>query len=251
MRGVNKGSFGGFFMSNHLQVFNFNGSDIREITDKSGNPWFVAKDIATVLGYANPRKAVLDHCKKAFQVGGNKSLPLDPQTKLIPESDLYRLVLRSKLPEAEKFEDWVTSDVLPSIRKTGAYSIQQSDDEIVRTALLILDKKVKALESKIEEDRPKVQFFQDVTGSKDAIEMGKVAKVIDCGMGRNKLFEFLRKNEVLMMDNEPYQKYIDAGWFRIIEQKYRTPSGDVRISIKTLVYQRGIDGILKLIKQFA
>jgi len=80
-----------------------------------------------------------------------------------------------------------------------------------------------------------VQFFHDVTGSKTAIEMARVAKIIDCGMGRNQLFEFLRDEKVLMDGNIPYQKYVDNGWFRVVEQKYNKPSGETCINIKTLV----------------
>jgi len=124
-----------------------------------------------------------------------------------------------------------------------------SDDELVLQALLIQKDKITRLEKKIEQDRDKVQFFHDVTGSRDAIEMSKVAKIIDCGMGRNQLMEFLRKNGVLRNNNEPYQKYVDQRWFRVIEQKYEAQPGETKISIKTLVYQKGIDGILKLINK--
>lgn len=125
---------------------------------------------------------------------------------------------------------------------------QLSDDEMIRNAMTILDSRVKKLESKIEQDKDKVQFFHDVTGSKDAIEMSKVAKIIDCGMGRNKLFEFLRAKGVLRGNNEPMQRYIDMKWFRVVEQKYETAPGDFRINIKTLVHQKGIDGIIKLVR---
>lgn len=124
-----------------------------------------------------------------------------------------------------------------------------SDDEMIRNAMMILDSRVKKLEAKIEEDKDKVQFFHDVTGSKDAVEMSKVAKILDCGMGRNQLFDFLRANKVLRENNEPYQKFVDSGWFRVIEQKYEKHPGEISINIKTLVYQKGIDGILKIIRR--
>lgn len=126
---------------------------------------------------------------------------------------------------------------------------QLTDDEIVYNAILIQQNKIKLLESKIEEDKDKVQFFNDVTGSKDAVEMGKVAKLLDCGMGRNKLFEFLRNNGVLRQNNEPYQKYIDARWFRVIEQKFEKSPGEFSVNIKTLVYQKGVAGISSLIEK--
>ncbi len=97
--------------------------------------------------------------------------------------------------------------------------------------------------------KPKEEFFDAVAGSKDAIEIGKVAKVLNYpGIGRNKLFEILREKGVLMKDNIPYQRYIDNGCFRTIEQKYHTPDGETRINIKTLVYQKGVDYIRKILE---
>jgi hypothetical protein len=86
-----------------------------------GSPWWVAKDVGAVLGYSNPQKATRDHCKNARPVGVNESFTLDPQTVIIPEPDLYRLIAGSRLPAAVRFEKWVFEEVLPSIRKTGAY----------------------------------------------------------------------------------------------------------------------------------
>jgi phage antirepressor YoqD-like protein len=100
----------------------------------------------------------------------------------------------------------------------------------------------------IEQMKPAAQFYVDVTGSKDSIEMGQVAKIIDMGMGRNQLFDFLREKNVLRQNNEPYQVYIDKGWFRVIEQKYQTVTGETRINIKTMVYNKGIEGIIALIR---
>lgn len=97
--------------------------------------------------------------------------------------------------------------------------------------------------------KPKEEFFDAVAGSKDAIEIGKVAKVLNYpGIGRNKLFEILREKGVLMKDNIPYQRYIDNGCFRTVEQKYHTPDGETRINIKTLVYQKGVDYIRKILE---
>lgn len=96
--------------------------------------------------------------------------------------------------------------------------------------------------------KPKEEFFDAVAESKDAIEIGKVAKVLNYpGIGRNKLFDILRKKKIFMQNNIPYRKYIDCGYFRTIEQKYATPDGEIKISIKTLVYQKGVDYIRKLL----
>jgi prophage antirepressor-like protein len=100
--------------------FDFDGAAIRVITDRLGDPWFVARDVADALGYSKPENAVARHCKAATttpkQGGGFMTI--------IPERDLYRLVMKSKLPSAEKFEEWVVGQVLPSIRKTGTFSAQ-------------------------------------------------------------------------------------------------------------------------------
>lgn len=110
------------------------------------------------------------------------------------------------------------------------------------------DNKIKTLETDNQRMKPKEEFFDAVTDSKDAIEIGKVAKVLNYpGVGRNKLFEILRDKGVLMRNNIPYQKYIDNGCFRTVEQKYSIPTGETRISIKTLVYQKGVDYIRKVL----
>ena len=97
---------------------------------------------------------------------------------------------------------------------------------------------------------PKAQFYDDVTGSKDAIPMGNVSKVIACELGPYQLFSYLRKKKVLMRDNIPYQRFVDAKWFRVVESKFTDKySGDIRINIKTLVYQKGIDGIIKSLRK--
>lgn len=109
--------------------------------------------------------------------------------------------------------------------------------------------KIEEQQKLIEVQTPKAEFYDEVVDSKDAIDMQAVAKVINMGIGRNKLFEFLRNNKVLMQNNQPYQYYIDLGWFRVIESKYTKPTGDICINLKTVVFQKGVDGIRRLIKQ--
>jgi len=117
-------------------------------------------------------------------------------------------------------------------------------------ALLLASRQAKQIEEQnklIEEQQPKVDFYNDVTDSKTAISMSQVAKVLDKKIGRNKLFEFLRDKKIIRKNNEPMQKFIDNGWFRVIEQKYNDSNGNIRISIKTLVFQKGVAGINKLL----
>ena len=97
---------------------------------------------------------------------------------------------------------------------------------------------------------PKAQFYDDVAGSKDSIEMGHVAKVLGIrGMGRNRLFSLLRDKKILDKNNIPYQQYVDLGYFRVLEQKYSVPNGETKINIKTMVFQKGIDFILRKIRE--
>ncbi|WP_434352354.1 BRO family protein [Trichococcus flocculiformis] len=116
---------------NELQIFNFESNEVRTMLVNE-EPFFVANDVAKTLGYANTSDATNKHCKKGFMVWGSDSLGRQQQFKLIPESDVYRLVFRSKLPEAEKFENWVTEEVLPSIRKTGSYQIPKDPMDALR-----------------------------------------------------------------------------------------------------------------------
>ena len=119
---------------------------------------------------------------------------------------------------------------------------------LVKKSMKYLEEKCNALLEENQEMKPKAEFFDQVASSKTAIQMSEVAKVLNYpGYGRNRLFEFLRNKKVLMANNIPYQKYVDCGYFRVIEQKYTKPNGDTAINIKTLVYQKGINFIKKLL----
>lgn len=125
-------------------------------------PWFVAKDVALALGYKDPQGAVRKHCKKAQPVGVAEMTTLDQQTVIIPESDIYRLIIRSKLPEAEKFMLWVCEDVLPSIRKTGSYTMEQSSSN---QRLLSLEQSLTILTEQVVSIADSVQQFVDVSSN--------------------------------------------------------------------------------------
>ena len=132
--------------------------------------------------------------------------------------------------------------------KNAAFNVPKS----FREALLLAAEQQAQIEQqqmRIEEMKPKEEFFDQVTDSKDACDMATVAKVLNMGVGRNKLFEILRDKKVLQERNAPYQSYIDRGWFRVIESKYTKPNGDMCINYKTIVYQKGIDGIRKLLSE--
>lgn len=125
-----------------------------------------------------------------------------------------------------------------------------SPERIIARGLIESQKMIDNLNQKLLEQKPKVEFYDDVAGSKDAIEMAEVSKVLGIrGMGRNNLFQFLREQKILQSNNQPYQTYVDRGYFRVVEQKYIKPNGDTAINIKTLVYQRGLDFIRKKLKE--
>ena len=207
---------------------------------------FCASDIARSLGYSNPNKAVNDHCRAITKC----STPISGKMQdinFIPEGDVYRLIVHSKLPSAEKFEHWVFDTVLPSIRKNGGYISGQENLTPEQNALIVAQNIISQKDKQIEQMKPKAEFFDAVADSKTAISMNEVSKVLGIkGYGRNNLFEFLRNIGILDRWNVPYQRYVECGWFRVIEQKY-SKNGEQCVSTKTLVYQKGVDAIRKKI----
>lgn len=238
-------------MNELARVFDYQGRQVRTLI-KGGEPWWVAKDVCDVLDIGTEQLRRLDDDEKQTLQGKESLLPLtqDPnitQLALVNEAGLYSLILGSRKPEAKDFKRWVTHEVIPQIRKTGAYSLDPR--KLLATAVIEAQKIIEEQDKKIKEMLPKAEFYDAVAGRKDAIDIGSAAKVLDMGIGRNKLFEILRNKGVLMSNNIPYQKYIDCGYFRTIEQKYSKPDGTVCINIKTLVYQKGLDFIRKLLKE--
>ena len=240
---------------NELQIFNSVEFGTIRTVQINNEPWFVAKDLTDKLGYANGRDAVALHVDEEDK--SNVGISDGSQNRnmtIVNESGLYSLILSSKLQTAKNFKHWVTSDVIPQIRKTGGYKLPGTYAEALESLLL----EVKENERLVNENEtfkaereillPKAEFFDAVTDSKQAIAIGDVAKVLDMGVGRNKLFEILRETKVLMPDNRPYQKYIDAGYFRVVEQKYQK-NGDTYINLKTLVFQKGLDFIRRKLEK--
>ena len=238
---------------NNLKIFeNKEFGQVRTLTIND-KPYFVASDIAKALGYSNPYDAVSRHCKgivkhEVLTNGGNQKV------NFIPECDMYRLITNSELPSAEKFETWVFDEVLPSIIQTGMYATDEllnNPDLLIAAATKLKEERAARLqaEQKVLELKPKADFFDAVANSKTAVSLGDVAKVLGIkGLGRNNLFELLRTKGVLNKDNIPYQRFIDNGYFRVIEQKY-TKGGETHINFKTLVYQRGVDYIRKMVTE--
>lgn len=237
---------------NDLRIFSSDEfGEVRAVTI-NGESYFVAKDIAEKLGYSETNALTKRLDEDEFI--SDKLEGMNMKSILINESGLYNAVLGSKLPNAKKFKKWITRDVLPSIRKNGMYATDElldNPDLLIAAATKLKEERKARFEAerKIKLLEPKAQFYDYVAGSKDSIEMGHVAKVLGIkGMGRNKIFSLLRNEKVLDRNNIPYQQYVDLGYFRVLEQKYTVSSGETKINIKTMVFQKGIDFIRKKIE---
>ena len=245
-------------MNNKLQIFNnAEFGSIRTI-EKDNEIWFVGKDIATALGYAKPENAIYMHIdeedKTTTLIQGNGS-NYKSKTTIINESGLYSLVLSSKLPTAKQFKRWVTSEVLPSIRKHGGYLTPEkieeallNPDTIIKLATELKQERAKRLEheKKIEADKPKVLFAEAVETARTSILVGELAKLIKqngYNIGQNRLFEYLRENGYLVKQkgvayNNPTQKSMNMGLFEI-KEKTINHSDHVEIVKTTKVTGKG------------
>lgn len=240
---------------NELQIFNSEEFGQVRTVEINGNPYFVANDVARALGYVETAKAIRTHCKGVSEMdipskGGVQRM------KIIPEGDIYRLIIRSKLSSAEKFEKWVFDEVIPSIRTNGGYIAGQetlSDDDLMAKAILVAQKKIKERDqiieqqkAKIEQDRPKTIFADAVSASHTSILIGDLAKLIcqnGYQIGQKRLFQWMRDNGYLMVSgssrNMPKQKYVEQGLFEIKESNVQNPDGSVRITRTTKVSGKG------------
>lgn len=168
---------------NDIKVFDNDAFGSVRTIDREGDVWFVGKDVAEILGYTNPSKALADHVDEEDKLN-NESLSSLGQRGgwIINESGLYSLVLSSKLPTARQFKRWITKEVIPSIRKTGGYFATPKTYVEALRALADAEEEKERLALENEEMKPKAEFYDAVTDSKDAIPMGEVAKVLDCGI---------------------------------------------------------------------
>lgn len=229
---------------NDLQIFNSEEFGQVRTIEIDGKPYFSAKDIAEALGYVNPRKAVMDHCKgvtkrDTLTAGGQQAV------NFIPEGDIYRLIVRSNLPSAERFEKWVFDEVVPQIRQTGGYQLPQTYSEALR-ALADKAEQNERLNARIEQMRPKEIFADAVAASRTSILIGELAKLITQNgyeIGQKRLFRWLREHGYLMKYGEsvnmPTQRYVQQGLFEIKESSVQNPDGSVRITKTTKVTGKG------------
>nr|DAJ54357.1 MAG TPA: repressor domain protein [Caudoviricetes sp.] len=227
---------------NEVQLFNFESHEVRSLL-LNNEPWFVGKDVAEALGYSKARNAIATHIdsedKKDAPIQG--TLGGVQEMTVINESGLYSLVLSSKLPSAKKFKRWVTSEVLPALRKTGQYQVKElSGSELMAKALIEAQSVLAAKDKQIEEMKPKVVFADAVATSHTSILVGELAKILKqngIDMGQKRLFAWLREQGYLIKRkgtdyNMPTQKAMELGLFEIKEGSYVNGSG-VNITTKT------------------
>lgn len=243
---------------NNLQIFNSpDFGQIRTI-QQNGEPWFVGKDVAKILGYERADNAIRNHVddedKLMHQISASGQ---NREMYIINESGLYSLILSSKMPKAKEFKRWVTSEVIPAIRKTGGYiavSENMTDAEIMAKAVLVAqstiqqrDQRIKELESDVAAAKPKVLFADAVSASDSTILIGDLAKLIKQNghpIGQKRLFEWLRGNGYLIKRqgadyNSPTQRAMEMGLFKIKETAISHSDGHVSVSKTTKVTGKG------------
>jgi len=248
---------GGNHMQNELKIFEHPEFGKIRTVEIDGEPWLVGKDVAAALGYQNPSKALADHVDNEDKLNNESLLSLGQRGGwLINESGLYSLVLSSKLPGAKKFRRWVTSEVLPSIRKHGTYMTPETiervltnPDTIIRLATSLKEEQQKriALEAQAEMDKPKVLFADAVSTSKNTILIGELAKLLNQNgieTGQNRLFAWMRNNGYLIRRqgtdyNMPTQRAMEMGLFRIKETAITHSDGHTSVSKTVKVTGRG------------
>ena len=239
---------------NQPQLFNFHGQPVRTVTINN-EPYFIGKDVATILGYKKPENAIANHVededKTTTLIQGTGS-NYKSKSLIINESGLYSLILSSKLPQAKEFKHWVTSEVLPSIRKNGAYMTDQKAFNVLHNSNGLADllqqaaDQLKAKDVQIAEMKPKALFADAVSTSNSSILVGQLAKMIKQNgieIGQNRLFAWLRENGYLgkrgSNRNVPTQKSVAMGLFKTKETAVTHADGHTTVQITTKVTGKG------------
>lgn len=243
---------------NELQIFKSpEFGQIRTLTI-DGEPWFVGKDVADILGYQNGSRDINRHVdaddKRKEMITDGKQLK---ETILINESGLYSLILSSKLPTAKQFKRWVTAEILPAIRKTGGYIANaetMTDAEIMSKALMIAkqtiesrEQRIHSLEAETERMKPKEIFADAVSASNSSILIGDLAKILHGNgikIGRGRLFAWMREHGYLIKQkgtsyNMPTQRAMELKLFKVKEGSYVDGKGNNVITKTTKVTGKG------------
>lgn len=245
-------------MNNEIQQFDFKGASLHTLTDKAGEPWFVAKDVCDILELGNTTNALraLDEDEKTNFTNCNVAQNGGRAPLIISEPGLYKLVMRSRKPEAKEFQRWVTHEVLPQIRKTGGYiPTTDADDDmtILAKAVMIGQRTMEAQKQKIAEQQtrivelePKARFADAVAASDGTCLVGELAKMLrqnGMDIGQNRLFRLLQADGYLGKSgsnrNVPTQRAMDLGLFRIKETTVTHADGHTTVSRTPKVTGKG------------
>lgn len=244
-------------MNNEIQQFDFKGASLRTLTDEAGEPWFVLKDCMSILDLGNPTETVKMFDEDEFSTAEViDSIGRRQQAYIISEPGLYRLVMRSRKPEAKEFQRWVTHEVLPAIRKTGGYiPTTDADDDmtILAKAVMIGQRTMEAQKQQIAEQQtrivelePKARFADAVAASDGTCLVGELAKMLrqnGMDIGQNRLFRLLQADGYLGKSgsnrNVPTQRAMDLGLFRIKETTVTHADGHTTVSRTPKVTGKG------------
>ena len=238
------------------RVFNYQNRRLRTV-QRGGEYWFVVQDVCSALEVGNTRDAIsrlvaddVDLIELVDSLGRRQEM------RIINEAGLYTLVLGSRKPEAKAFGHWITHEVLPALRRSGVYRMAGAQEGEENGGLLPLSRRQLlnlALEAETEceglrqenaELRPKAEFYDAVADSEDSFSLGETAKMIGLsGYGRNNLIRFLRERGILMADNVAKQRYVERGYFRIVQSDYYAADGSLHVKAVTRVYEKGIEFI--------
>ena len=210
--------------------------------------YFVASDIARALGYKNPQKAIRDHCKRVNEsfIPSNGG---EQKAKVITKSDIYRLIVRSKLESADEFESWIFDEIMPTIEKTGAYIEEGREQEMVNYyfSSLSSDLQGQIVNELIEKNKELQQFYDDLMNTEGLMQINTVAK--ELGIGEYTLFAYLRGKKVFFYDkdkvNVPYERFRKEGKFVVKE----TPCHDGNIRAVTYATKKGLEYIRKILRK--
>lgn len=248
-----------------LQIFkNAEFGSVRTLAIND-EPYFVARDVAEILGYSNPRKAIIDHVDEEDKTDGvtiRDSIGREQTPVLINESGLYSLILSSKMPNAKKFKRWVTSEVLPAIRKHGIYAIDEvlNNPDMLIAALTelkaerektkLLTETVAVQKQQISEMKPKASYYDVVLNCKDLVAISVIAK--DYGWSANRMNQYLHKKGVQYKQGNKiwllYQKYSELGYTSTKTNSYSGSDGTVHTKPHTYWTQKGRLFIYELLK---
>ncbi|MGJ0973770.1 phage antirepressor [Enterococcus avium] len=229
---------------NTPQIFNFEQNEVRTFVENEV-PYFVANDVAKTLGYKNPSKATNDHCKKAIETWGNDSLGRRQKFKIIPESDVYRLIIKSNLPSAEKFESWVMEEVLPQIRKHGMYATDEllnNPDLLIEVATKLKEERTLRLiaEQRVNELQPKADYYDRILNNKGLVTVSTIAK--NYGMSAVSFNKLLHELGIQFNQSGTwllYSKFQDKGYTHIEPFDYEDKNGNPQVKTRMKWTQKG------------